>query len=59
MKKSTPGICAALTLSAFANPTDLKFTRFSGSDLTPSPACLAASATGEVYVGVDLLGSVG
>ena len=49
----------ALTLSASAKPTDLSYTKFSGSDLTPSPACIAAAATGEVYVGVDLLGSLG
>jgi putative heme-binding domain-containing protein len=59
MKKLIPGICAALTLSAHAAPADLKITKFAGSDITPSPACLAAAATGEVYVGVDLLGSLG
>ena len=59
MKKLLPGLCAALALSAQANPADLKITKFSGSDVTPSPACLAAAATGEVYVGVDLLGSLG
>ncbi len=59
MKKLIPGLCAALTISAHANPSDLKITKFSGSDITPSPACLAAAATGEVYVGVDLLGSLG
>jgi len=59
MKKLTLCCCAALTLSISANPTDLKFSRFSGSEVTPSPACLAASVAGEVYVGVDLLGSLG
>lgn len=59
MKKLIPGISAALLLSANANPSDLKITKFAGSDITPSPACLAAAATGEVYVGVDLLGSLG
>ncbi len=59
MKNLVPCICAALTLSTHANPSDLKFTRFSGSDVTPSPACIAAAATGEVFVGVDLLGSLG
>jgi len=59
MTKLVPGLLSALALSASANPEDLTFTRYSGSDLTPSPACLAASATGEVYVGVDLLGSLG
>lgn len=59
MTKLIPGLFTAATLSAAANPADLTFTKYSGSDLTPSPACLAASATGEVYVGVDLLGSLG
>ena len=59
MKKLILGICAALTLSPQANPAELTITKFSGSDITPSPACLAAAATGEVYVGVDLLGSLG
>ncbi|WP_373513734.1 c-type cytochrome [Persicitalea sp.] len=40
-------------------PAELEVTHFSGSDLTPSPACLAVAATGEVYVGVDMMGSLG
>jgi len=52
-------IGAALTVIASAKPSDLSFTRFAGSDLAPSPACLAVSPTGEVYVGVDMLGSLG
>ena len=40
-------------------PEDLENTRFSGPDVTPCPACLCAAPTGEVYVGVDLLGSLG
>ncbi len=40
-------------------PAELNVTHFSGSDLTPSPACLAVAATGEVYVGVDMMGSLG
>jgi len=59
MNKLIPFICTALAAGASANPAELSFTKFSGSDLTPSPACLAAAATGEVYVGVDLLGSLG
>ncbi|RZK64485.1 MAG: heme-binding protein, partial [Pedobacter sp.] len=34
-------------------------TNFAASDLTPSPACLAVAATGEVFVGVDRIGSLG
>jgi putative heme-binding domain-containing protein len=40
-------------------PADLQITGFSGPDLTPSPACLAVAATGEVFVGVDMIGSLG
>lgn len=40
-------------------PEDLVITGFTGPKLTPSPACLAVAATGEVYVGVDMIGSLG
>lgn len=40
-------------------PSDLIMTEFTGPDLTPSPACLAVAPTGEVYVGVDMIGSLG
>lgn len=40
-------------------PDELRMVRFSGPDVTPCPACLAVSPYGEVYVGVDLLGSLG
>jgi hypothetical protein len=40
-------------------PSELNITGFSGPNLTPSPACLAVSATGEVFVGVDEIGSLG
>lgn len=40
-------------------PEDLDITGFAGPKLTPSPACLATGATGEVYVGVDMIGSLG
>jgi len=40
-------------------PADLNITGFSGPDLTPSPACMAVAATGEVFVGVDMMGSLG
>ncbi|GAB5562044.1 MAG: hypothetical protein SynsKO_36910 [Synoicihabitans sp.] len=47
--------------SSFADsfPDDLEAVRFSGPELTPSPATLAVSAYGEVFVGVDLHGSLG
>lgn len=40
-------------------PVDLVMTHFTGADLTPSPACLAVAPTGEVFVGVDMIGSLG
>src|SRR5690606_24460280 len=40
-------------------PQDLRITGFAGPDLTPSPACMAVAATGEVFVGVDMIGSLG
>lgn len=40
-------------------PPGLASTRFCGPDLTPSPACLSVAPTGEVFVGVDELGSLG
>ena len=48
--------------SLFANaqvPEELESTKFSGPDITPCPACLCAAPTGEVFVGVDMLGSLG
>src|SRR5215217_644342 len=45
--------------NASAWPAELTLTNFAGSDLTPSPACLAVAATGEVFVGVDKIGSLG
>ncbi|WP_429774010.1 DUF7133 domain-containing protein [Agaribacillus aureus] len=40
-------------------PEELRITNFAGPDITPSPACLAVAATGEVFVGVDMIGSLG
>jgi putative heme-binding domain-containing protein len=40
-------------------PHELAITYFAGPDVTPSPACLAVAATGEVFVGVDMIGSLG
>jgi putative heme-binding domain-containing protein len=40
-------------------PEELAITHFAGSDLTPSPACIAVARTGEVFVGVDMIGSLG
>ncbi|RDC65236.1 DUF7133 domain-containing protein [Adhaeribacter pallidiroseus] len=54
--EKTTGQKAAVALEG---PEDLKITNFAGPDLTPSPACLAVAPTGEVYVGVDMIGSLG
>ncbi|MGV8877481.1 MAG: DUF7133 domain-containing protein [Sphingobacteriaceae bacterium] len=40
-------------------PEELTLSLFSGPDLTPSPACMAVAANGEVFVGVDKIGSLG
>ena len=40
-------------------PAELTVTNFSGPDMTPSPSCLAVAPTGEVFVGVDMIGSLG
>lgn len=42
-----------------ADPSELTITPFAGPDVTPSPACLAVAPTGEVFVGVDMIGSLG
>ena len=44
---------------AAQTPPELESVRFSGPELTPCPACLCAAPTGEVFVGVDMLGSLG
>ncbi|MDF9799914.1 putative heme-binding domain-containing protein [Catalinimonas alkaloidigena] len=40
-------------------PEELELTYFAGPDITPSPACLAVAPTGEVFAGVDMMGSLG
>ena len=51
---------ASLILGAAqALPSEFKRTQFSGSDITPSPACICAHPNGDVFVGVDMLGSLG
>ncbi len=40
-------------------PEGLQSTVFAGPDIVPSPACLCAAPTGEVFVGVDENGSLG
>ncbi|MFN8347525.1 MAG: c-type cytochrome [Spirosomataceae bacterium] len=45
--------------NASAWPGELTVTNFTSADVTPSPACLAVAPSGEVYVGVDMIGSLG
>jgi putative heme-binding domain-containing protein len=40
-------------------PAGLTVNTFAGPDLTPSPACIATAPTGEVFVGIDMIGSLG
>lgn len=40
-------------------PSELSITPFSGPEITPSPACLAVSHEGDLFVGVDMMGSLG
>ena len=49
------------TLSnASAWPNDaIELKNFVSADISPSPACLAVAATGEVFVGIDQIGSLG
>ena len=42
-----------------ADSTELIISNFAGPDLVPSPSCLAVSPSGEVFVGVDMIGSLG
>jgi putative heme-binding domain-containing protein len=57
---STKTLVKADTLpNATSWPEELNITHFTGSDLTPSPACLAVAPGGEVFVGVDMMGSLG
>ncbi len=40
-------------------PEDLEATLFSSKELTPCVACLSVAPTGEVYAGIDQIGSLG
>ena len=52
------GVLFSLRLTAQI-PDELTSVRFSGPEITPCPACICAAPTGEVFVGVDMLGSLG
>ncbi len=61
--ESAPADQVDISLDSLAKannwPAELSITHFSGPDVTPSPACLAVAPTGEVFVGVDMMGSLG
>jgi putative heme-binding domain-containing protein len=60
--ESIEKVYAAFTPDASPTPQDsaaLLITSFAGPGITPSPACLAVAPTGEVFVGVDMMGSLG
>ncbi|WP_461087297.1 DUF7133 domain-containing protein [Spirosoma gilvum] len=59
LTKRNPLVRADSLPNASSWPGELSVTHFAGPDLTPSPACLAVAPTGEVYVGVDMIGSLG
>ncbi|MDY7395508.1 c-type cytochrome [Aureibaculum sp. 2210JD6-5] len=40
-------------------PKNLVITGFSGPEVNPSPACMAVAPNGDVFVGVDMIGSLG
>lgn len=50
-----------LTLGVYGQKADSSYTEtvFAGPKLTPCPAVIAAAPTGEVFVGLDLQGSLG
>lgn len=47
------------TQTTTADSSKLVMTNFAGPDLVPSPSALSVAATGEVFVGVDPIGSLG
>ncbi|MBO0936074.1 heme-binding protein [Fibrella sp. HMF5335] len=57
---SYPVLSQADSLRNASNwPAEFTITNFASADLVPSPACLAVAPTGEVFVGVDMIGSLG
>ena len=52
-------IGAIAQASAATVPDELSSTLFAGPDKAPCPAVICAAPTGEVFVGVDLQGSLG
>jgi len=60
--RSISSLLAAISLSITslsALPPELSQTTFTSPGLTPSPACLSAHPNGDIFVGVDMCGSLG
>jgi len=56
----SPALAAIDTLAASLGwPEELQISGFAGPDIIPSPACLSVAPSGEVFVGVDMMGSLG
>ena len=51
--------CMTIGLHAARVPSELESSAFANTEIVPSPACLCAAPTGEVFVGVDQNGSLG
>lgn len=56
---AAPHVASDSLPNAYKWPAGISVSHFAGSDLTPSPACLAVAPSGEVYVGIDMIGSLG
>eukprot|EP01034_Spumella_vulgaris_P027207 gene27207-33896_t len=46
-------------LKGFSCPPELLANYYAGPSIVPSPSCLAVAPSGEVFVGVDMIGSLG
>jgi len=57
--RAAPYVASDSLPNAHKWPAGISVNHFAGSDLTPSPACLAVAPSGEVYVGIDMIGSLG
>ena len=58
-KQKTAALCALLSFTTLASSKELEKQVYADEKIVPSPACLCAAPDGTVYVGVDMLGSLG
>lgn len=59
IRKIRKDIAANEFAEAIKGPQEIDIIKFAQADITPTPACLATAATGEVFVGIDPNGSWG